>query len=152
MRNFKEIQVKGEIRYVERLITLLKKSELSSGVKINDYFGYFFREDWLDTWVESTVVVKHVEKASTETALHKKLKKLSQALNSLMNHGLVSLIMDFKSIFRTKIPILFKNLDDAHIAQLIERITTINLSFNRSLPRKWTNIIYRRHYELQPHY
>ena len=96
-------------------------------------------EEYRETWSFKAIreeAKKKIDRIELEIA---KLRKL---LSSLMTTCLSRTVLDFKSMFRTKVPLLFKNLDDAHITNQISNILRFELSYihqkNRSGTRKYT--------------
>lgn len=70
------------------------------------------------------------------------LNKLLKLLASLKSFNLSRLIIDRKTIFRTKIQFLFKNLDDSHIIDLMNRIASLIYNYTHKSYIKWKRIIF----------
>lgn len=162
--SFKEFKIDQELNdifaWAEKLRKEREYQETMELYQNQDYiFKCFFEENHRLSEEYSSFAKKHIQGIFWEevqpkyTDLDTKLKKLLMLLARIKTASLGRILIDFKSMFRTKVPLLFKNLDDAHIANLIPALPRISFSYKPNQhPKKWDLRTYRRHYALHQTY
>jgi hypothetical protein len=144
---------------IQRLVSLTKKLKEEESYSIYNLWG--IKDDFLEDYenngyyherLANRVIMGAVRiRESTSKRLSDvelALEHLRRLLSSVINHSLSRITIDFKSMYRCKVPILFKNLDDAHItSQFLEKVK-IEFSYIHHRYTQWTKINCKQQLEL----
>jgi len=147
--NYKEGQIKFDITRLKGLIEKLRVDTEMRSTERGYFLLYEFAEDLgariYEGWQECSFTEWYAKSVKIPlTLLQIELKRLQRLLSSLKSYQLSRTLIDRKSAFRTKVQLLFKNLDDAHITKIVPRFLRKTFSCTHAIPIRWNRIKYKR--------